>query len=115
MGLLTLIPGPYRIIAMALAAVALFGFGFLKGMQWEQGKQAVDQAEAYQEMIVRIQKKAAEDRKAADKFAKEKADERKKSKLIKQQLDDLLSDPRYGAKECDVDSDVVDKINEALK
>lgn len=38
--LLAAIPAPYRWLAMALAAAALVAFGFLKGVQHEEGQQA---------------------------------------------------------------------------
>jgi hypothetical protein len=41
---LALIPAPYRILAIALLAVALVGFGFVKGVQHESAKADVRQA-----------------------------------------------------------------------
>jgi predicted negative regulator of RcsB-dependent stress response len=100
---------------MVLAALALLAFGFLKGMQWEQGKQAVAESSAYQEMLVNIHKKAKEDRAAAAKFADERNKLKERNRKLDQQIEELIRNrPQYKDPKCDIEQDVADVINKMI-
>jgi hypothetical protein len=59
MNLTDLIPWPYRLLAIAALAVALLGFGWVKGASHEQAKnEAKEQAQAIKNVRIETQQKA---------------------------------------------------------
>ncbi len=67
MSLLSLVPWPYRLLAIATVVAGAFGAGFIKGQSYEQGREAI-QALAETRAVTKADKTARiEVAKAADK------------------------------------------------
>ena len=72
MTLLSIVPLPYRILAMAVFATALFGFGYVKGLEHEKANFDAFKLEVAKEANKAQDRAIAQ--KAADQLRKETAD-----------------------------------------
>lgn len=111
--LTALVPLPYRILAIALALAALFGFGFLKGAQHEQAKHTQDGLNAYKQAVAEVSKLVDADRQAAANFAQERQALQARNADLSRKVADLMRNrPKY--QDCKVDPDVLANINEQI-
>ena len=93
--MLGIAPFPYRLLALALLAVALFGFGWIKGASHAEGKLAAFQAET--RTAGEIAAKAAQVQEAKDRQRKEASDASYTKALAQPSADNRrLHDARSG-------------------
>ncbi len=115
-GLLSALPLHYRLIAIALAFIASFTTGFVKGKNYEHKKIMGEQAELLAKQIndATILNKQISDQ-LFDSQAKAKALEEKNKQIDKRLRDAIGKSPSYTSKQCEITDEVRDTLNEKIK
>lgn len=113
LALLTQIPFLYRIMAIILMAIALYGTGRIQGMHSEHDKMELAQKKAEDKLIAdtaKISKQLTDD---ALKAKAERDALRQKSSVLADQVKALQSKSKKYQTECVQDEDVLQKLREA--
>jgi hypothetical protein len=112
--LLSVIPLPYRILALLVLVLAIFSAGFFKGLEWQQGKDEVARAKDIKLAIEDANRRTKATMEAQ--FAAEKRRDaiNKKSAVIEAKTDAIV-DTRAKYQECKLDADLIQELVEARK
>lgn len=113
MGLLSVIPTPWRIIILAGLVLALFGGGFVYGARHELNRQ---KAEAHDELVDQLaasQKRVKEDN-AAALIAASRRQAILAAGISSRDKTIALMNGRQAYRDCKLDDDLAAAINEAL-
>jgi hypothetical protein len=105
---LALIPGPYKLLAIALVLATSHGYAFLKGKGYCEGQAARVEIREVEKLVVKTVEIVKKDTAAALKAAKQRDAEKKRADGLEKEVERLLkekplpsvcvSDPEIGAK-----------------
>lgn len=109
--LLASVPLVYRILAILALCVALFGYGFIKGVVHQKGLQEVAAAEAFAQSVMDANTRAKASAKAQFEAASLRDKLKAKDAASKAQLKEMLAS-REKYRSCEIDQDVFNKLNE---
>lgn len=107
---LSLIPTPYKILAIALALAAMCAFSFFQGISFQKGKQARVEIRTIEKIVEKTVKVVEVDTKAAEKAARERDAARAKATSLQRKIDQILKDKPLPV-ECVAPKDVRDSLN----
>lgn len=111
---LMLIPGPYKLLAVAVALAASHGYAFYKGKQFCEGQAAQVEVQVVEKVVEKVVEVVKVDREAAEKFAKERDAARKEAREFRNKFEDLLS-KEPNAKSCRTSDALVEEFNSRLE
>ncbi len=110
---ISLIPMPYKILAIAIALAASHGYAFHKGNQFAKGQQARIEIRTVEKIVEKTVEIVKKDTVAAEKAARERDAERAKAAKLKVKIDQLLAEKPLPV-ECVAPSEVRDSLNAIL-
>ena len=110
---LMLVPGPYKILAIAAVLAASHGYAFYKGKQFCEGQEAVVEIREVEKLVVKTVEVVKKDNEAALKSAKQRDAEKRRADGLEKEVDRLLREKPLPA-ECVSDPAIAEKFNELL-
>ena len=110
---LMLIPGPYKLLAVAVALAASHGYAFMKGKGYCEGQAAAVEIREVEKLVVKTVEVVKKDNEAALKSAKQRDAEKRRADGLEKEVDRLLREKPLPA-ECVSDPAIAEKFNELL-
>jgi hypothetical protein len=108
-----LVPGPYKLLAVAVALAASHGYAFYKGKQFCEGQAAVVEIREVEKIVEKTVEVVKKDNEAALKAAKERDAEKRRADGLEREVERLLKEKPLPS-ECVSDPAIAEKFNELL-